>query len=185
MEAEFIKPILDCVVTSEHSTTTDEALSSLRKELLSACGAADKTPRYVDRVEFLRSAARFQFGKDAGQLLDGCEVVGNYPYLKIFRGKTQLGMLTPDRGMISLTLEGGEALMGKGIGQIEIGDFELKGNLFAVGIISADESIRPGDEVIMIHNGRLEGVGVANMSGTEMSDAKRGEAVRVRHKRKV
>ncbi len=94
-------------------------------------------------------------------------------------------MLTPDRGMISLTLEGGEALMGKGIGQIEIGDFELKGNLFAVGIISADESIRPGDEVIMIHNGRLEGVGVANMSGTEMSDAKRGEAVRVRHKRKV
>ena len=184
-EGEFIKPILDCIITSEHSTTTDEALSSLRKELMAACEAADKTPRHVDRVEFLRSAVRFQFGKDAGQLLDGCEVVGNYPYLKIFHGKTQLGMLTPDRGMISLTFEGGEALMGKCIGQIEIGDFELKGNLFAVGIISADESIRPGDEVIMTHNGRLEGVGVANMSGTEMSDAKRGEAVRVRHKRKV
>jgi archaeosine synthase len=111
-------------------------------------------------------------------------VVGKYPYLKFMRGNTQIGMLTPERGMLSLTMDGGEVLVEKGINTVQIGDFDLGGNLFAVGVNSADPAIRTGDEVAIVRNGQLEGVGVAAMSGPEMAMSKRGEAVRVRHKRR-
>ena len=65
-----------------------------------------------------------------------------------------------------------------------MGDFDLSGNLFAVGVSEADSRIRAGDEVAIVRNGELEGVGVAAMSGEEMAQSRRGEAVRVRHKKK-
>jgi len=63
-------------------------------------------------------------------------------------------------------------------------DFELKGNLFAIGVKDADLSIRIGDEAIITLNGQVRGVGVAAMSGREMKDLKRGIAVKIRHKAK-
>ena len=98
------------------------------------------------------------------------------------RDGVQLGMLTPERGMISLTLEGAEVLSQLNLNVIEIGDFDLTGSLFSVGIVSADERIRPGDEVVIRRNGELAGTGVSLMSGSEMADSRRGEAVKVRHK---
>jgi len=116
--------------------------------------------------------------------MEDATVVGNYPYQRIMSGREQLGMLTPERGMISLTLQGGARLLSQGINRVEIGGFALTGNLFAVGIEKADPGIRVGDEVLIVHKGELKGVGVASMSGPEMNEAERGEAVRVRHKLK-
>jgi len=184
-ESEFVSEVLDCVDTTQgQGTTAPESLERLRKELMEACGTVDKAPRAQDRVEFLRSQARYQFGKEGGPLLDGCTVVGKYPYLKFLRDGVQLGMLTPERGMLSLTMEGGEVLKEQDINIVRMGDFDLGGNLFAVGINDADERIRAGDEVVIMRGEEVEGVGVAAMSGEEMVRLKRGEAVRVRHKRK-
>lgn len=184
-ESGFVGEVLDCVDTTQgQGTTAPESLERLRKVLMEACGNVDKAPRAQDRVEFLRSQARFQFGKEGGALLDGCTVVGKYPYLKFLREGVQLGMLTPERGMLSLTMEGGEVLRGQNINVVRMGDFDLGGNLFAVGINDADEGIRAGDEVVILRGEEVEGVGVAAMSGEEMVRLKRGEAVRVRHKRK-
>lgn len=183
VESEFVAEVVDAVETAERSTTSKESLDRLREALVEACAKVEKAPRAQDRAESLRSAARFQFGAEGGALLDDAAVVGKYPFVKIMKGNTQLGMLTPERGMISLTLEGAEALQGKA-GWVEIGDFGLTGNLFAVGVKAADPGLRPGDEAIVIRNGEVEGVGVAVMSGEEMADSKRGEAVRIRHKRR-
>jgi archaeosine synthase len=184
-ESEFVAEVVDNVDTTQGSgTTAPEALERLRSELSEACAAVEKAPRAVDRVEFMRSQARYQFGEDGSALLDGCTVVGKYPYLKFLRGNSQLGMLTPERGMLSLTMEGGAVLMEKGVHTVHMGDFDLSGNLFAVGVTAADDRIRTGDEVAIVRNGELEGVGVAAMSGEEMVQSRRGEAVRVRHKRK-
>jgi len=184
-ESGFVSEVLDCVDTTQgQGTTAPESLERLRKELMEACASVDKAPRAQDRVEFLRSQARYQFGKEGGALLDGCTVVGKYPYLKFLRDGVQLGMLTPERGMLSLTMEGGEVLREQDINIVRMGDFDLGGNLFAVGINDADERIRAGDEVVIMRGGEVEGVGVAAMSGEEMVRLKRGEAVRVRHKRK-
>lgn len=184
-ESEFVGEVVDRVDTTQgQGTTAPEALERLREELRKACEAVDKVPRAVDRVEFMRSQARYQFGTEGEALLDGCTVAGKYPYLKFLRGNAQLGMLTPERGMLSLTMDGGAVLMENGINTVHMGDFDLSGNLFAVGVSEADPRIRAGDEVAIVRNGELEGVGVAAMSGEEMAQSRRGEAVRVRHKRK-
>ncbi len=184
-ESDFVREVVDCVDTTEgQGTTAAEALERMRSELVSACSSVEKAPRAADRVEFLRSQARYQFGKEGNALLDGCTVVGKYPYLKFMKGNTQIGMLTPDRGMLSLTMDGGQVLLEQGIHTVQMGDFDLGGNLFAVGVTGADERIRAGDEVAIVRKGELEGVGVAAMTGAEMVGSKRGEAVRIRHKRK-
>ncbi|WP_019176415.1 DUF5591 domain-containing protein [Methanomassiliicoccus luminyensis] len=186
-ESGFVQDAIegDCVDTTEgESVTAPAALERMRNALVAACEAVEKVPRAVDRVEMMRSVARFQFGKEGEALLDGTGIVGKYPFLKIMKGNAQLGMLTPDRGMISLTMDGGKILMERQLNQVCMGDFDLTGNLFAVGVTSADERIRPGDEAVIVRNGEIEGVGVAVMSGAEMAEAKRGEAVRMRHKRK-
>lgn len=182
-ESEFVQEVVDCIDTSEgNSATSPEALSRLREVLMEECQKVEKVPRALDRIEMVRSMCKYQFGKEGSALLDNASVVGKYPYLKIMRDGVQLGMLTPERGMISLTLEGAEVLSQLNLNVIEIGDFDLTGSLFSVGIVSADERIRPGDEVVIRRNGELAGAGVSLMSGSEMADSRRGEAVKVRHK---
>lgn len=182
-ESEFVQDVVDCIDTSEgKSATSPEALTKLRETLIDICGSVEKVPRAIDRLEMVRSMCRFQFGEGGESVVEGASIAGKYPYLKIMRENTQLGMFTPERGMISLTLDGGQILLDKGLNVIEMGDFNLTGSLFSVGLVSADENIRPGDEVVISRNGELAGVGVAMMSGREMSDSKRGEAVKVRHK---
>ena len=53
-----------------------------------------------------------------------------------------------------------------------------------MGVMDADPSIRAGEEVAIMRNGKIAGVGVAVMGGREMVEMRRGEAVKVRHKRK-
>lgn len=183
-ESEFVSEVVDAISTAGDGTTSRESLERLREALIQACGEVEKAPRAQDRVEMLRSAARYQFGREGGVLMDGATVVGKYPYLKVMDGKEQRAMLTPDRGMLSLTLEGAEKLLGHGLGWVEMGDFDLTGSLFAVGVKDADPALRPGDEAVILRNGEVEGVGVAVMSGAEMADSRRGEAVKVRHKRR-
>jgi archaeosine synthase len=183
-EGDLVSGVVDAICTADESSTSRESLDRLREALLQACGEVEKAPRAQDRVEMLRSAARYQFGPEGGVLLDDATVVGKYPYLKVMDGKEQLAMLTPDRGMLSLTMDGAKRLLGHGLGWVEMGDFDLTGSLFAVGVKDADVALRPGDEAVILRNGEVEGVGVAVMSGTEMADGRRGEAVKVRHKRR-
>ena len=145
----------------------------------------------VDRNNLARGLLEFQFGKEMADLLmdENTYAIGKFPYWKFIREdpedrkrKTQIGMMTPERGMVSLTLEGAEILAGAGYATVEIMDFELKGNLFAVGVVKADPRIRIGDEAIIVCDGQVRGVGVAMMCGREMTDLKRGIAVKVRHK---
>ena len=137
----------------------------------------------------MRSVLRFQFGPEAAEAIldENTFVTGRYPYWKIIREgseKVQLGMLTPERGMVSLTLDGAEILAGLNVSAVTMTDFDLKGNLFAVGVVDADPSIRIGDEAVILRNGEVVGVGVAEMCGREMVQTGRGMAIRTRHKSK-
>ena len=147
----------------------------------------------VDRNNLMRNVLEFQFGREVTELLfdENTYAIGKFPYWKVIRenpenrkDKVQLGMMTPERGMVSLTLDGARILAEAGYLTVEIMDFELKGNLFAVGVLSADPRIHVGDEAIIVCNGEVRGVGVAMMCGREMTDLKRGIAVKVRHKTK-
>lgn len=58
-------------------------------------------------------------------------------------------------------------------------------NAFAKFVVKADPAIRPGDEVLVVHEegANLLGVGRAELSATGMSDFDRGVAVSVREGR--
>ena len=132
----------------------------------------------------MESLASYQFGKEiADELLKDCRIQGKYPYQKIMHNNTQLGMITKERGLISLTIDGAKVLAESGRYWVKIhDDFTLKGSVFAPGITDADESIRISDEVVVLKNNKLCAVGVAQMNGNEMRESTHGEAVKNRHR---
>lgn len=180
---------MECTVVGD--PTSPKSLENLDKALRAAAKGMETVDYLVDRNNLARGLLEFQFGRDIADLLmDGdTYAIGKFPYWKFIREvdgkKIQMGMMTPERGMVSLTLEGAEVLAKAGYATVEIMDFELKGNLFAVGVVRADPRIRIGDEAVIVCNGEVRGVGVAEMCGREMTDLKRGIAVKVRHKVKM
>lgn len=191
---ELVEGLADMECTVVGDPTSPRSLENLDKALRQAAKGMDGVDYLIDRNNQARNILEFQFGKDVSDILmdENTYAIGKFPYWKYIREdpqdrkkKVQLGMMTPERGMMSLTLEGAEIVAGCGFGVVEIMDFELKGNLFAVGVVKADPRIRIGDEAIIVCNGEVRGVGVAMMCGREMTDLKRGIAVKVRHKKKL
>ena len=183
-EREPVNEVLkDSVDTSLGSPGAPESLQRLEKTLSEARLGKDVGSGRSRQVEDMRSICRFQFGDAGAGLCDGASLWGRWPNIKIMRGDAQLGMLTGERGMISLTLEGASVIASSGKYCVEIDDFFPKGNLFAVGVEGASDEIRVGDDVAVVHKGDVRAVGVAVMTPEEMLLSERGEAVHVRHAR--
>jgi archaeosine synthase len=80
-------------------------------------------------------------------------------------------------GLLRPTFEGW-ALIPEGY-RVGIDAFTPKGDILAPGVISADEGIREGDEVLVMGE-CLSATGRAAMGGPEMLHSRHGVAVRVR-----
>jgi archaeosine synthase alpha-subunit len=170
-------------ITCMDSPTSTESLTALSNVLQELTSHYDRVKSQRRVYENITSLACYQFGPVLAKLLmKDCTISGKYPYQKIMDGTTQLGMLTEERGLLSLTMDGADRLAGTEQYWVEISDdFTLKGSVFAPGIDDADESIRIGDEVLVKKKDRLCGVGVALMNGKEMRESLHGEAVKIRH----
>ena len=182
---DFISPILkNPISTCKNKPTSKQSLQNLFDTLSTLTDKFDKIKHKERSREDLESLATYQFGKKiAENLLRGTLIKGKYPYQKIIRKGTQMGMITKERGLISLTLDGTEILLNSNKYWVEIyDDFTLIGSVFAPGVKNADNKIRIGEEVIVIKNKCLVAVGVAMMSGEEMKKSNHGEAVKVRHR---
>ena len=187
-DAELVREVCpDMVETVVGDNVSPKSLENLDKALREATKGMKPSKWDDDRTESVRAALSFQFGNDVAKALidENTVTMGKYPSWKIFRNvdgkKVQLGMMSAERAMFSLTPDGGEILMKLGRNVVEITDFEIKGSLFAVGVVSADHRIRIGDDIVAVCNGKVKGVGVAAMSGTEMEQMKRGIAAKMRH----
>jgi archaeosine synthase len=187
-DSGLVEDLAEMELTAVGDPASPVSLTNLDKALRAATKGMDPVDLSVERDELFRSVLEFQFGREAADALmgDDAHVMGKFPYWKLVRGKekTQLAMTTPERGMASLTLDGARILAGLGVNTVEVMDFEMKGSLFAVGVLHADPGIRIGDEAIAVCGGEVRGVGVAAMCGREMEDLKRGVAVKIRHRAK-
>lgn len=190
-DCELVEGLADMEFTVVGDPTSPASLRNLDEALRRNTKDMEPVDYYVERREAMRAVLVYQFGKEAAELLmnDNTYAIGKFPYWKLMREdindktkKIQLGMLTPERGMVSLTFEGAEVMAASGLFTVEMMNFEMKGNLFAVGVVKADPRIRIGDEAVIVCNGEVKGVGVAMMSGREMTELKRGIAVKTRHK---
>ncbi len=160
-------------------TTSPESMHNLRTALKSYSKIRDKDKN----LKKLRSIARYQFnGKDADSLiLDGSRITGRFNRRVIHEGK-QIATLLYETGLYALNLEGGRILRDLRRSWVEI-DFDLKTNtLFAPGVVDAHPDILPGDEVVILRQTDVVGVGKTVLSGEEMKKAVKGVAVRVRHR---
>ncbi len=136
------------------------------------------------KLEDMQALASYQFGAEAAAaLVDGAEAHGKVPYVKVRGPEGQRAMTAGDRGLLSLTLHGAACLVPHGTKQVRIGNFPIRktGSLFAVGVEGATPDVRPGDDVVVVHDGMVRAIGIAEMSGEEMTAMKRGIAVRMRH----
>ena len=62
-------------------------------------------------------------------------------------------------------------------------DFDLETNtVFAPGIQKADHKIIPNDEVVVVKDDDVVGVGKAVMTGREMEECKNGIGVKIKHR---
>jgi archaeosine synthase len=178
----FVEDFLDDFTkTCEDNPTSSSSLQNLKNVLSELVEPYERADSQRVLREDITSFARFQFGNAGEPLVRDAVIKGKYPNLRIFKDKKQVGMLVGDRGMISLTLEGGKILAEQDAYWVKIHDFIPKGNIFAVGVKDADEDIRIGDDAVVLRDDELVGVGVAVMSPEEMIETDRGEAVRIRH----
>lgn len=160
-------------------TTSPESVKNLKNQLSKYRPQKGKNKSLYR----LRSIARYQFNtEDADALIpDGSRVRGRFNRQIIHKGQ-QIATLQFETGLYSLNLKGGEILKNIHKNWVII-DFDLKTNtLFAPGVVEAHSGIIPKDEVVIMKDDQVVGVGKALLSGEEMKNAVKGVAVRVRHR---
>lgn len=185
----IIKCVSDSVKNSiktevSGSVTSDKSLKSLHDVLNNECESFSSVNPEKRKLENIESILSYQFNNYiAKTLLKDCKIKGRYPYQKIYNKNFQLGMITKERGLITITIEGAKKIYNFNKNIVEIyDDFLLKGSLLAPGIKKADINIRIGDDVFILKNKKLCGVGIAKMNGEKMMNLSYGEAVSIRHK---
>ena len=130
----------------------------------------DKSGKRVVITGKLKSIAKYQFGENGDKFIpDNVKTKGMY-HKRILSNGVQLALLNKDYGLFRLNLPGGEILKELGIHIVNI-DFNLETNtVFAPGIEKADHKIIPNDEVIVVRDDAVVGVGKAIMTGREMEE---------------
>lgn len=171
----------NAIYTSTGKTTSRESMDNLKREV-------KKYPRVKGRAKtlhMLRSIARYQFNSKKADFLipDDVKVLGRFDK-RILRDGKQIATLHFNNGFYSLNLEGGKILQDINKKWVKI-NFELKTNtLFSPGVTEAHHDIIPGDEVVILKDDEVLGVGKALLSGIEMERASKGVAVKIRHRKK-
>ncbi|NJE60728.1 archaeosine synthase subunit alpha [Thermococcus sp. 21S7] len=163
----------------ENGTTSRESLKALTETLREFELEGTKEDRTYRYFEGIRKVFDFYFGASAGEavLPENGRVRGS-KMLRLFVENQQTG--TFKDGVISVTPFGMQRIYDSLNSYWVKIDFELRGDVFAVGVDEADPAIRPDDIVGIVRDGTVVGVGKAVLAGEEMVRAKKGVAVKVR-----
>ncbi len=173
------------IITSEDdnptSTKSLENLKNTLKELKleNTNNAKNNKTRKMQFIHNYKQLAKFQFNKDF--IPDDVIIKGRHRkfFIKQNNKLVQICSLNEENGLLVLTYDGGN-LLGK-VNWVEV-DFKVKkGSLFAPGFKDCDENISVNDEIVIIYDGKVIGVGRSLMSGLEMKKAKHGALANIRH----
>ena len=167
-------------VCEDGRPTSNESLYNLRMELKNH----EKINRREKVLHELKSIAKYQFGRNGENFIpENVKTKGMY-HKRILSNGIQLALLNKDYGLYRLNLAGGEILKNLGINIVDI-DFELDTNtVFAPGIEKASPNIIPNDEVVVVKDDVVVGVGKAVMTGREMEECSNGISVKLKHRLK-
>ena len=146
-------------VCEDGRPTSPDSLYNLRMELKNH----QRISRREKTLHELKSIAKYQFGINGDKFIpDNVKTKGMYHKRILSNGK-QLALLNKDYGI----------------------DFDLQTNtVFAPGIEKADPNIIPNDEVVVVRDDTVVGVGKAIMTGREMEECDNGIGVKIKHRLK-
>lgn len=158
--------------------TSPDSIYNLRIELKKH----EKISSREKLLHELRSIAMYQFGSKGYNFIpDDVKTKGMY-HKKILSNNKQLALLNKNYGLYRLKLAGGEILKELNINIVNI-DFDLETNtVFAPGIGKASHNIIPNDEVVVIKDNEIVGVGKAVLTGREMEECENGVGVKIKHR---
>jgi predicted RNA-binding protein (TIGR00451 family) len=145
-------------------------------------------------IRKLKGIANYQFGKRLGNVLFKGQVEltrsGSTGKIRlVFRGGKLVSTLRARDGFLALTPDGARIILDSMrnpphlvVVRGDVAEFIKAGrNVFAKHVVSAEDSIKPQDEVIVVDEKReLLAVGRAVLAGFEMTQFKRGIAVKTR-----
>lgn len=166
---EEYTPICDAIPFETINTVSDHPLSKKSLKKLESFLQGVSTSKFLNKK--MRAVSQFLFDEDI------------FPeYIKIKRKRRTL-IVQSDHTLatytndLKLTKKGADLLNNY---TVTI-DFDLKGDVFCPGVLTADTRIRPGEQVV-IKRGHAVGVGRAVVPGDIMTEYEKGFAVKV-HKR--
>jgi len=180
---EFLSELGDVIFTAPPNRKITDDISL--KLLANTLNETLESLEYVTREEYLKESAigvlSYQF-MDAYRNITFDSIRGrDLPNSRLFKGGFQVASFDPRRGYYSLSMHGAMMLARSKMFWVEIDDFVPKGSVFCAGIVDADERIREGDEVVVLHEGELRAVGIARLQGRILKEASRGLGIKVRH----
>lgn len=161
------------IYTSEDGILSSKSIERLGKEI-------EESEKVEFRLyeEVFRHMARYQFGIE----IEGdIRIKGKYPELTLYSGDERLMWINSKYGRLEIDYLFAFSLIRGKKYIVRVDNFELKGDIFAAGILEADSEIKPNDTVVF-YNDYILGTGMAVMSGIEMVEVDRGLAIRVRRK---
>ncbi|MGC9061102.1 MAG: DUF5591 domain-containing protein [Thermoplasmata archaeon] len=164
----------------DEDITSAQSLKKLEEYLVSL---NPEKVSYSQRLQLdVENALRFQFGEKVIGILENAYIKGNRWNWKIFSQNCEFFEMSEAMGRILIKREGTNYLANMKTMCVYIENFQLHGDVFIPGVISATPEIRCGDEVAVVQNERGIATGSAMVSATELSELKRGIAVKVREK---
>jgi len=156
--------------TLEGHPLSERSLENLKTRLQRYTGDNDRSMLKVWRW---KAVSRFQFGVSLE--IDAVRTIRDTAHLY---SKGELVGFSRSSFIIP-SFAGAAQMMEKRVHLVEIGDFPLRGDIFAPGVTSTTQDFRIGDQVIAHAGGHPRAIGVAAMTPREMVELDRGIAIRV------
>ena len=178
----FVKEVLpEDSIFIEGRSGRQSDLSKLREVVSGVTKDRSRRRHLNERHEELLSVAMFQFGNWIGPYLEGTRAIKSYNQDMLTRAGKVCLVFNRSQGKETITKEIAPAFLENTRFLVEIDDFKPTANIYPVGILSSTDDIGIEDEVVVVHNGGIRGVGVSKMSSVAMRDLKKGVAVKMRN----
>ncbi len=178
-DLDFIREAIpDNSIIIEGRVTEPKNLDALYEQLGKII---DKNMNRGSKINDYKSILSFQFGQWILKYVSGnVKVVNNFHQdMLVLNGKI-LFVYNDKLGKFTITKESAKFFIEENKYIVKIDDFLPTSNVYAMGIQNATNDIRQHDEVVLVHNGEIRGVGIAMMPYLAMNDLNEGIAVKVR-----
>ncbi len=163
-------------ISIEGNILSEEKLSELESLLHDLTLNSPKRDHLFD----YKSMLAYQFGPWIVKYLDNIKIVRSYNMDMVTKNGKALFVFNEKLGKFTLNRNGADIFLDAGKNIVYIDDFRPTSYVFNAGITNATDDIKPGDEVILVHDSEIRGVGTALISYRAMIDLNHGAGVKVR-----